>query len=86
MNISTIPFDDHDNEVATAEEVHATSTIPDVVTDDLLFFDVTAVPFDKSIKTDKDLLFYKGIIPITPEPDGPYSFTHAMFNVSNNEM
>jgi hypothetical protein len=44
------------------------------------------VPFDESIKTDKDLLFYKGIIPITPEPDGPHSFTHAMFNISNNEM
>ncbi len=103
MSISTAPMYEGDNEDVTPsshnhnhegeteEEIHETTSVPDVVTNDLLFFDVTAVPLDKSIKTNEGLLFGKeGDVPITPEPDEPHSFNNQIFNVTdhtfNNDM
>ncbi len=102
MNVSMVPIheDDEfipteimneDEHMITTEIISETTAIPDVVTDNLLFFEVTVVPFDKSIKTDDNLLYYKqGAVPFTPQPDEPLSFTaempHAMGNISYDKL
>ncbi len=72
MNGSTAPVDRVD-EVVTTEGMYITSALPDVVTDKLLFFKVTALHFDKSIKM-KDFLYYKqGVLPVISDYDKPRS-------------
>jgi hypothetical protein len=91
ITISTAPVDHDEDEFATTVENIETTAIPDVVTNDLLFFDITAMPIDKSIQTNEGLLFHKeGVFPITPAADGPASFSNPMSHVTvptfNNDM
>ncbi len=89
IDVSMAPI--HQEKVITTETISGTMVIPDVVTDYLLFFEVTAIPFDKNIKTDDHLLYYKqGAVPVTPKPDESHSFTieipHIMDNISYNKI
>jgi hypothetical protein len=103
MSISTAPMYEGDNETVTPsshnhnheseteEEIHETTSVPDVVTNDLLFFDVTALPFDKIIKTNEGLLFRKeSEVLVTPELDEPHLFHNQIFGAKdhtfNNDM
>jgi methionine-rich copper-binding protein CopC len=64
------------DDVATKmNEIKHTTDVPDVITDKLLFFDVTAMPMDENIKTGNTLLFEKtGDTPQYPPTEGPRSF------------
>jgi len=85
MTISTVPIDHHEDEFVTTEETGETTVIPDVVTNNLLFFDVTAMPIDKSIQTNEGLLFHKeGVVPITPEADGLVSSDATNHTINND--
>lgn len=65
-SISMAPIEDNE-EPMTDEH---TNDLPEVVTNGLLFADVTGIPLDESIKTDGRLLFDKSnVIPRTPKPD-----------------
>ena len=46
------PSEYEDSEMESSEEMSETTTIPDVVTDNLLFSDVTTLPMDKDIKNE----------------------------------
>ena len=86
-SISMAPFE-NDEEPVTREQ---TNDLPDVVTDGLLFVDVTGIPLDENIKTDGRLLYdQKNSLPRTPKPDEPRAVVlttpDQMVNVSNDEI
>jgi hypothetical protein len=55
-----------EEETTTLHEIHETSTIPQIVTDNLLFVEVIVVPLDKNIIKDNTLLFKEeGKVPVT---------------------
>jgi hypothetical protein len=64
-----------EEETTTLHEIHETSTIPQIVTDNLLFVEVIVVPLDKNIIKDNTLLFKEeGKVPVTPTSAVTQSF------------
>jgi hypothetical protein len=57
------------------ETMTPTSTIPEVITDNLLFADAKDVPIDENIRKGEVLLFKTdNDVPVTPSTDDPRSF------------
>ena len=64
-----------DETITPTDEIKETSTIPDVVTNKLLFADEKVVPMDENIKKGEFLLFKTdNDIPVTPSTEDPRSF------------
>jgi hypothetical protein len=85
LTISTAPVIDSEV-VTTVNEIEETSDLPEVVTDRLLFFDVTRMPLDENVKTGDVLLFEKDSeMPIIPITETPQSFQISLFNSTVTE-
>ncbi len=88
IDVSMAPVYEEDGE--TTETIIETTDVPDVVTDHLLFFDVSAMPSYKNVETGDKLLYNKqGAVLVTPSPDESHLFTieipHVTGNISYNE-
>lgn len=81
MTISSVPIVDYESVTSEPEkkfidnEIKGTTELPDVITDKLLFYDVTAIPIGENIKTGDALLFENiDDIPHFPPTEDPRSF------------
>lgn len=68
MNVSTVPIK------KDGEKLAATTSFPDVVTDNLLFFDGTEELNNGDISDNKYLLYSKDSTPFIPVADEPLEF------------